>query len=165
MSRATVRSAVAAWFSPPNVAGLNYVYSAWPKKIDGEKFRSGSGQPSGAVGVVHINAESEQRIGMGGPFAGQFIGRKIVTYDVSLNVRVHSVELRLEDAMAFYDQVFDAAKARIRSDQSLGQGIAVIFQAGETTLTGEHGEPEVMSDGATAIWGRLNFTVEEVITA
>ena len=161
MSRATVRKAVSDFFQPPAVSGLNYVFTSYPKRITGEQFRYGqaAGTKSGAVGVVHIISEREERIAIGGATSG----KKWVHYTVEMQVYCHSVELLAEDAMAFFDSVIDGVKAHLRSDRWLND-YPVIFEAGERELAGYYGDPKVTGDGASEIWGAVRFEVSEVLT-
>jgi hypothetical protein len=161
MSRATVRSAVQTFFDPPAVSGLNAVYTSFPKRIPGGDFRKGqpSGTKSGAVGVVHILTEREERIAIGGATSG----KKWVHYTVELQVYCHSIETHAETAMDFFDSVIDGVKTHLRSDRWLND-YPVIFEAGERELSGYYGEPRVLNDGASEIWGAVRFEVSEVLT-
>ena len=161
MSRATVRSAVANYFAPPAVAGLNKVFTSTPKRIEGTWFRYGqpAGTKSGAVGVVFIRSEAEDRIAIG----GEHSGKKMVRYVVELQVYMHSLQPHSEDAMADFDTVIDNVKAYLRADRRLND-YPIIFEAGEAYLDGEYGEPRVVLDGATEIWGAVRFEVSEVLT-
>lgn len=161
MSRATIRSAVTAFFQPPAVTGLNKCYSSFPKRIPGPDFRYGqpSGTKSGAVGVTHIIDEREERIAIGGATSG----KKWVHYTVELQVFCHSLETHAETAMDFFDSVIDGVKARLRSDRWLAD-YPIIFEAGERELVGVYGEPRVLNDGASEIWGSVRFEVSEVLT-
>jgi hypothetical protein len=161
MSRATIRAAVVAFFQPPAVSGLNTVYSAFPKRITGPDFRNGqsAGTASGCVGVIDITSSREERIAIGGATSG----KKWVHYTVDLHLFCHSIELHSETAMAFFDGVVDAVKTKLRSDRWLNDYPAV-FEAGERELIGRYGEPKVLNDGATEIWGSITFEVSEVIT-
>lgn len=161
MSRASVRSDVAAFFAPPAVPGLNTIYTSFPKRIPGQDFRAGqpSGTKSGAVGVVHITGEVEERIAIGGATSG----KKWVHYTVELQVFCHSIETHAETAMAFFDTVIDGVKAHLRSDRWLND-YPTVFEAGERELAGYYGEPQVLADGASEIWGGVRFEVSEVLT-
>ena len=161
MSRASVRAAVTTFFQPTAVTGLNRVYSSMPKRIPGTDFRYGqaAGTKSGAVGLVQIVAENEERIAIGGATSG----KKWVHYTVELQVYCHSIEMHAEDAMAFFDSVIDDVKATLRSDRWLND-YPVIFEAGERSLVGIYGEPKVLADGASEIWGAVQFEVSEVLT-
>jgi hypothetical protein len=162
MSRTTVRATVASFLSPPNVAGLNKVFTAAPKRVEGTWFRYGqpAGTFSGGIAVVNIVAEREERIALGGEHGG----KKWIHYEVSLDIFFHSVQRRSEDAMTDFDTLIDNIKTRIRADRRLGND-AVIFESGERYLDGEYGEPRVLQDGATEIWGSIRFEVSEVITS
>lgn len=161
MSRATVRAAVQAYFEPPAVTGLNKLFSALPKRIEGTWFRYGkpAGTLSGCVGVVHIVGESEERIAIG----GEHSGKKWVHYEVQLQVFQHSLQRHAEDAMNDFDTVMDNIKALLRADRRLDD-YPVIFEAGEKYLEGEYGEPKVLADGSTEIWGAVRFEVSEILT-
>jgi hypothetical protein len=132
-----------------------------PKRIPGTDFCYGqaAGTKSGAVGLVQIVAENEERIAIGGATSG----KKWVHYTVELQVYCHSIEMHAEDAMAFFDSVIDDVKATLRSDRWLND-YPVIFEAGERSLVGIYGEPKVLADGASEIWGAVQFEVSEVLT-
>lgn len=161
MSRATVRAAILSFFAPPAVPGLNTLYSAHPKRISGPDFRAGqpAGTQSGAVGVVFLSGENEKRIAIG----GEHSGKKRVFYQAEIQVFMHSIHSKSEDAMADFDAVIDGVKARLRSDRRLDDW-PVIFEAGEGSLSGAYGEPRVLQDGSTEIWGSVQFEVSEVLT-
>jgi len=162
VSRATVRAAVAEFFAPTAVVGLNAVYTSFPKRIPGGQFRLGqpAGTKSGSVGVVNIVSEREERIAIGGATSG----KKWVHYTVELQVYCHSIETHSEAAMDFFDGVIDGVKTRLRSDRWLND-YPVIFEAGERELNGYYGEPKTLADGATEIWGGISFEVSEVLTS
>lgn len=161
MSRSTVRNAVVKYFEPPTVPGLNKIYSAAPKRIEGPSFRFGQppGTESGAVGVVHLVNEYEERIAIG----GEHSGKKWVHYTVEIQVFLHSVHRLSEDAMTDFDAVIDGIKTALRADRRLNDW-PVIFEAGEKALEGEYGEPRVQQDGSTEIWGAVRFEVSEILT-
>lgn len=161
MSRATVRAACAAYFTPTAVAGLNTVYTAHPKRIPGPAFRDGqpAGTKSGCCGVIHIDSETEERRAIGGATSG----KKWVHYTVEIQLFCHSVEQHSEAAMDFFDSVVDNVKAHLRANRTL-DNYPVIFEAGEEELVGIYGEPKVLNDGATEIWGAVRFVVSEFLT-
>lgn len=142
MSRAEVRSAVANFFAPPAVAGLNTVYRSEPKIIQGQDFFAGAaaGIGTGAVGVVHIERESEQRRALGGATSG----KKRIDYDVAMIIRFRSDLVSGTAAMDAYDTMIDGIKTRLRSDRQLNAA-GTIFSAGEA---GEQGgsDIEIISD-------------------
>lgn len=161
MSRQVVRAACAAYFTPGSIAGLNAVFTSHPKRIAGPDFRKGqpAGTKSGAVGVIYIDSETEERRGIGGATSG----KKWVHYTVEMQVFSHSVEQHSENAMDFFDTVIDNIKAKLRADRTLND-YPVIFEAGEEQLDGIYGEPRVLNDGATEIWGAVRFVVSEFLT-
>jgi hypothetical protein len=108
---------------------------------------------------VQIVSEREERIAIGGPTSG----KKWVHYTVELDVFCHSIETHAETAMGFFDSVIDGVKARLRSDRWLDD-YPVIFEAGERSLIGLYGEPKVLADGSSEIWGAVQFEVSEVLT-
>jgi hypothetical protein len=160
MSRATVRRAVSVYFEPPTVPGLNKVFTSMPKRIEGTWFRYGqpAGTYSGAVAIVNIESEQEQRIAIGGEHSGW----KRVSYTVALDLYQHSIQRLAEDAMTDFDALVDNVKAALRAERRL-EDYPVIFEAGEKFLDGEYGEPKVLADGSTEIWGTVRFEVSEVI--
>lgn len=162
MSRQTVRAAVASYFAAPAVSGLNKVFTSMPKRIEGTWFRYGqpAGTKTGAVAFVHLVSENEERRSIGGEHAGQ----KWVHYEVELQIYCHSIQAHSEDAMADFDTVIDNVKALLRADRRLDD-YPVIFEAGEKYLDGQYGEPKVLGDGATEIWGAVRFEVSEFIIA
>lgn len=161
MSRATVRAAIRDYFIPPTVPGLNTIYTAAPKRIEGTAFRAGqpAGTESGAVGVIHLVDEWEERIAIG----GEHSGKKWVHYTVEMQIFLHSVRRRSEQAMDDFDEVVDNFKAALRADRRLNDW-PIVFEAGEKSLEGEYGEPRVLQDGSTEIWGAVRFEVSEILT-
>ena len=160
VSRQTVRAAVYAWFAPPNVAGLNTLYTAKPKIITAQDFRRGqpAGTKTGTVGVVNVTRSTEQRIALGGAFSGW----KQVSYVVEIQVYCHSTQQKAEDAQDDFDAMFDALVARLRADRTLG---STVWEAGEDALEGQFGEPAVVSGSATERWAALRFVVIEQVQA
>jgi len=160
MSRAQVRQAVVDFFAPPAVPYLSTIYKATPKRVPGPEFRNTlpSGTYSGAIAIVNLVAENEERIAIG----GEHNGRKWVHYEVALEVKLHSIHTHSEDAMTDFDALIDAIKTKLRSDRRLAND-GVVFEAGERYLDSEYAEPEVMNDGSTIIWGIVRFEVSEVL--
>jgi hypothetical protein len=165
ISRAEVRSALATFFSPPAVAGLNKVYRAEPKVIQGQDFFAGAatGVGTGAVGVVHIEKESESRRALGGATSG----KKRIDYEVAMILRFRSDLTSGTAAMDAYDTMVENFKVKLRSDRTIGSG--VVFSAGEA---GEQGGPdiEIISDlpvkegQVVHIWTACRFKVVQWIT-
>ena len=159
MGRATVRSAVTDWFAPPNVAGLNAVYTSQPKKIEGSEFFAAAGAGSGAVAYVYIEDEREIRTHVGGPTSG----KKRVDYTVAIVVQFRSTKPKGEDAMADYDALLDAVHSRIRADRTFGS--ASLLQVGEGSFGVQMSHDLPRKDGeTTVIWGAVRFQATEVLT-
>jgi hypothetical protein len=163
MSRATIRNAVATYFAAPAVTGLNKVFTAHPKRIEASWYRYGqpAGTYSGGVAIVAILSETEERRGIGGATSG----KKWVHYEVQLEVFMHSIQRHSETAMADFDTLMDNIKDKLRADRYLNAYPSVVFEAGEMYLDGVYGEPRVLQDGSTEIWGAIRFEVSEFINA
>jgi hypothetical protein len=167
MSRKSVRLAVAAWFAPPNIAGLNTVFTAEPRKITDADYMAGTaaGTASGAVAYPFIEQEHETQ----NAFTGDSPTGKFLYYRVALVLRFCSNRKQMESAQDDFDDIVERVKARIRSDKGMGGAVWQIGQ-GDT-----HGAPdiEVVADlpktrlkggtGAVEIWGLVRFLVVESI--
>lgn len=172
MSRATVKTALAAWIAPPIVTGVNLVRTAFPTFIDGGSFIADPGLGTGAVVVLHITADHEERVAMGGPASGY----KRIHYDLDLHIfhLSYLTDSETQDASELADAAFDetveALKVRLRADRTWGTGANAtsggfapgIFQAGEEQLSGRYGIPGLVG-GALATWAVITTTVSEFI--
>jgi len=158
VTRATARDAVATWIAPPNVAGLNTVFTSWPKLIEGADFTADQppGTASGTVAVVHIVHEDEQRIAFGGEHGGW----KRVTYTITVQLFHRSLEPDAADAQDHLDAVVDALKERIRADRTLGS--PDVWQAAEESFTGDYGVPDLSND-AIETWASISFALTEML--
>lgn len=168
MSRAEVRIAVQNYLKPPAVAGLNTVFRSEPKIVQGQEFFTGAaaGVGYGAVGIIHIEAEREERRSIGGAFSG----KKRIDYDVALIVRFRSDLVSAEAAMDAYDALIENIKARLRANGRQLNSPSTIFQAGEgDTLGGS--DIDVISDlpqkegQVVHIWSAVRFKVIQWITS
>lgn len=142
-TRAAARAAIAAWFAPPNVAGLNTIYRAEPRVIPTNAYFAGTvpGTRTGAVGVIHILSKHEQREAMGGAHGGI----KRVDYECALELVVYSSQRTAEQAADDFDALTDAVESRLRADRTLGS--ADVWQAGEKDIDIEYFQPHL-----TAQW-------------
>jgi hypothetical protein len=152
VSRNSVRTGVAAYLT--GVAGLQTIFRAVPRQVAALAYTPGAGNPSGAVGVVYIVAEREQRIAT---------GWKLVHYDVELHLFARSIEPDAQVAADWFDALVDAVKTRLRADHTLG---GRFWTAAEGNLTeefdivGTYGEPTL--DGTVIeTWGSVGFHVLE----
>lgn len=164
MSRASIRADVTAFLQPPAVAGLNLILRSQPKDLSGAYFGSGApGESSGAIGVVFVRGQHDRVEAMDG--AG---GQRLTTYTVEVQVFHRSVQPTAEAAMDDFDAVIDAACTRLRSDPSLGLGVAQaqtvgLISAAYESLDVEFGEPEMaeVDSGWIDTWAVIRFTVLE----
>ena len=172
MSRASVRAGIAAFLSPPNVAGLNEVYPSLPVVQPGEMFFSQPGQKSGAAAFIFIEHERERRMSL-----PAYRANKMVVYEVAVVVNFFWITAggvggMAQDpgvqAMEAYDSIVDALKARIRSDLTMG---GTFFSAGDGAELGQDdlqldSDLPVLVDGSNiGIRASLRITGSEVIQA
>jgi len=127
MGRASVRAAIAAYFTPASLAGLTTTYAAPPKEIPAQAFGLSAGSGSGAVLIVHLTDEDESRIALGGAHDGG----KFDTHHIAIELMFQSVKSDAIAAQADHDALIDAFMTLFRADRTLGTGGVPIFQAGE----------------------------------
>lgn len=171
MSRKSVRNAVAAYFAPPVIPGLNTVFRAPVREVEGQQFFTGQGgDQSGAVAYVAVAYETDHRMSV-----PRVTGIKRATYRVALSILFRStlVDTKdgdsdpLEAVQDACDDIIDAIKARLRADATLG---GTVFSAGEG---GERGADDIeitsflprLIGNTTMQWTVLYFVVTEIITA
>jgi len=152
MGRATVRAAVAAWFAPANVAGLNSTFAARPKDIPGTAFNLGGNNGSGSVLIVHLTDDSEVRTAVGGAHSGE----KFNTHHIALEVIFQSVKVDAIAAHADHDALIDALMVQIRADRTFGTNGNPIWQAGE-------GAEGIKVQLAEPVLGKQNIIINAVI--
>lgn len=165
MSRATIRDAIIDYFAPAGVSsitGVANIFRSWPRIVQPEQIIQ-AGAKAGAVAVVVLERDFEERVALGGATSG----KKRITYQCRLDVKFRAVfdeDESGEKAMDAFDLVIDAIKAKLRTDRTLAAP-SVVFQAGEEPLMeGEYGDPVL--DGETIeIWGGVRFIVSEWITS
>lgn len=157
MSRGTARAGTAAWLGSGQVAGLNAVYTSFPKRLDGQAFTAGQppGTASGAVAVVFIAGEVESRLAIGGEHGGW----KRIDYTIQVHIFHRSTEPDAQAAMDSFDGVVEALKVRLRADRTMG---GVFWQEGELRLSGEYGEPQLLAQ-TTETWGQITFEATEMV--
>ncbi len=125
-TRATVRAAVADFFSDPPVEGLSKVHRSPPRMIGADEFYSGApaGSVGGAVALVHIDRQSEYRRAFGGATSGV----KQRSYLVLFFILARSSDADFEAANDSLDITLEAITSRLQGDRTLG---GRVFQAGE----------------------------------
>lgn len=159
MSRASVRAGIVSFLSTPQIAGLAQVYPSYPGQLGEQALGLSAGNGSGAYAIVDLGDDSEVRIAVGGLTAGI----KHVTYKVMIGLFFASFKPALQ-AMADYDTLLDALKARIRSDRTLGGSV---WQAGEGAgdLHTAADVPRANAKGGLTIWSALSVDVIEEIVS
>jgi len=159
--RAAVRSTLATFIGQPNVDGINQIFVAFPKRIDFQVNALPS-QLTRSVAVIHIEAERENRLAIGGATNGW----KRVDYTIAIQLFAHSLQRKSEDAMTDFDTVVDNLKAKLRSDHQFGDPSGtLVWQGAEPVINATFGEP-ISNDGtSTEIWATLTFDVTQMIQA
>ena len=162
MSRETVREAVANYLSGQSLQGVS-VYTAMPKETD--IVPALPGVQTTAILFPLTGNQNEKRLGM---------GKKQITYTVTLECVCFSTQPLAEDAQSDCDAIFELILDAIRADPSLGtlSTSNPILQAGEGDGVGSadlhlvQDMPVMADDGAGVhIWGHLSITAVEVVTA
>jgi hypothetical protein len=161
VGRKEARSVIANFISPPNVDGINQVFTSFPKRINFQ-VNSLPSQKSRCAAVIFIESEREERIAVGGATSGW----KRVDYQIAIQLFHHSVENSAEDAMDDFDNVIDALKNRIRSDHRFGDTSGtLVWQGAEPRIDTNYGEPTSSDGTATEIWAQVRFDVTQMIQA
>ena len=165
MSRQTVRSAIASFFTPATVTNLAAIH-AYPAKVTNEgEFVLPSGSGWGAVVFVQLGPQKEKRIALGGPASGI----KWRTYQAILICIYRSSDPKSEDVGLACDQFLDSVVARLQSDRKIGS--TVVFQAGEGNETGgddievDASLPRTLHGGVTQVFATVRFQVAEMLYA
>lgn len=159
MGRATVRAGAAAFLDAPNVAGLVKVHPAKPRNGFGSSIQFDEVTPSGAEGYIHIESVDEVRAAN---------GRKNLLYVLALVGLFRTSRMDAEAAVADYDAVVDAIKARLRVKSAGnvlgGTADPAIYNAAERLLQDETDLPPDAPLTGDA-WFRVRFDVSEMIPA
>ena len=159
MSRATVRTAVAAYLDTPAVTGLRKVHKAKPLRFDTAEVRFDGDQRSSAHGYVHIESVAERRAAT---------GKRYLDYTVGLVCHWrtrHTGPTGGQDRMDDLDALVEAIKARLRTKPVLGgTADAAIFDAAESLLQDTTDIPQDEAVGQSC-WFVVRFNVDEMITA
>jgi hypothetical protein len=159
--RAAVRSTIATFIGQPNVQGINQVFTSFPKRIDFQK-NSLPSQLSRCAAVIHIEAERENRLAIGGATNGI----KQVDYTVVIQLFHHSSERNAEDAMADFDNTVENLKEKLRSDHQFGDPSGVlVWQGAEPKIDITFGEPASMDGTSIETWASVRFDVTQMIQA
>ena len=161
VGRAQVRETLFNFIQPPQVDGINQVFTAMPKRIDFQVNALPS-QPSRVAAVIFIESETETRIAVGGATNGW----KRIDYTVVIQLFQHSLSRSAEDAMNDFDYTIDALKVRLRSDHNFGDPNGyLVWQGAEPIIDVSYGEPLSQNGASIETWASMRFTVTQMIQA
>jgi hypothetical protein len=161
VGRKQARDTIATFITPPNVDGINQVFTSFPKRIDFQVNALPS-DISRCAAVVFIESEREDRLAIGGAYNGV----KRIDYQIAIQLFHHSMQRNSEDAMNDFDTVIDNLKDRLRSDHNFGDSSGVlVWQAAEPVITTSYGEPMTTQGGSIETWAVVRFDVTQMIQA
>ena len=159
--RTGVRSTLYTYLKNANIAGLNQIFTSFPKRIN---YQVGSqpGQLSRAAVVIFIQSEREKRIAVGGATNGW----KQVDYTVVLQIFHHSLQRDAVASMTDFDTLVDNIKTTLRADHRFGDTSGtLVWQGAEPGIDTLYGEPITSDNGATETFAEIRFDVTEMIQA
>lgn len=161
VGRAQVRQTLYNFIEPPQVDGINQVFTSLPKRIDFQ-INALPSQPSRVAAVIFIESETETRIAVGGATNGW----KRIDYTVIIQLFQHSLSRSAEEAMDDLDYVIDALKVRLRSDHTFGDPSGIlVWQGAEPLIDVTYGEPMSQNATSTETWASMRFIVTQMIMA
>jgi hypothetical protein len=161
VGRAQDRQTLYNFIEPPQVDGINQVFTSLPKRIDFQVNALPS-QPSRVAAVIFIESETETRIAVGGATNGW----KRIDYTVVIQLFQHSLSRSAEEAMDDLDYVIDALKVRLRSDHTFGDPSGIlVWQGAEPLIDVTYGEPMSQNATSTETWASMRFIVTQMIMA
>lgn len=147
MSRATIRTGIAAFFGGPvyddqariyrptvlAASGLAGVRPYWTRRFEDADYTSSlpPGALMGAVMCVHMPNQAEKRVAMGGVTTGI----KSLTTSVELWLFHLAAAPYPEDAQAHLDDLLDAVVNRIHGDRTLGKSVVEAGEGGSEIRT------------------------------
>jgi len=159
--RAAVRQTLAEFITPPNIDGINQVFTSFPKRINFE-VNSLPSDISRCAAVIFIESETENRLAIGGAHSGV----KRINYSINIQLFHHSKQRNAEDAMNDFDAVIDNLKTRLRSDHQFGDTTGnLVWQGAEPVITISYGEPMASNGTTTETWASVRFEVTQMIQA
>ena len=160
--RTGVRATLYNWLNTGNIAGLNQIFTSFPKRINFQA-NSQAGQLSRSAVVIFIQSERETRLAIGGATSGW----NRVDYSIVLQVYQHSLERDSVAAMTSFDTLIDAIKARLRADHNFGDPTGtLVWQGAEPVINCTYGEPSsVEGSPATETFAEIQFDVTEMVQA
>jgi hypothetical protein len=163
MSRATVRSAIAAFFAPPAVAHLDVMYAWAPAPFLNKAANLAFPTNAHDLGwaILFFDQDTEIRLGTSNGSGGC----KEMRYAVRLEL-VYRSRSDAEKAQAEFDDFLDSLRARIRTNRQLGAP-SVIFEAGEGEfgIQGEYREPQMIpTSRLVTCQASVRFDVTEMVS-
>lgn len=159
--RAQVRQTLYNWIEPPQVDGINQVFTSLPKRINFQVNALPSQQTRTAA-VIFIESETENRIAVGGATNGW----KRIDYTVVIQLFTHSTARSAEEAMEQLDYTIDQLKQRLRSNHRFGdENGYLVWQGAEPVIDVAYGEPLSQDGTSTEMWSSMRFTVTQMIQA
>jgi len=168
VGRAQVRQTLYNFIQPPQVDGINQVFTSLPKRIDFQ-INALPNQQSRVAAVIFIESETETRIALGGfngADNGIHAGWKRVDYTVVIQLFQHSLSRSAEEAMDDFDYVIDALKQRLRSSHTLGDPTGtLVWQGAEPMIDVIYGEPLSQNGTSIETWASMRFMVTQMIQA
>ena len=161
VGRAQVRQTLYNFISPPQVDGINQVFTSFPKRIDFQ-INALPSQQSRVAAVIFIETETESRLAIGGATNGW----KRIDYTVVIQLFQHSLSRSPEESMDDFDYVIDSLKQRLRSDHNFGDSSEIlVWQGAEPIIDVTYGEPMSQNATSTETWASLRFIVTQMIQA
>lgn len=161
VGRVQVRSTLYNFIQPPNVGGINQVFTSFPKRINFQE-NAFPGQASRVAAVLFIESETETRIAVGGATNGW----KRIDYSVVIQLFQHSLSRSPEEAMDDLDMTIDNLKQKLRSDHNFGDPTGIlVWQGAEPIIDVAYGEPLSQNGTSTETWASLRFVVTQMIQA
>jgi hypothetical protein len=161
VGRAQVRQTLYNFIYPPQVDGINQVFTSMPKRIDFQVNALPS-QQSRVAAIIFIESETESRIAVGGATNGW----KRIDYTVVIQLFQHSLSRTAEEAMEDFDYVIDALKVKLRSDHRFGDSNGyLVWQGAEPVIDVSYGEPLSQKGTSIETWASVRFTVTQMIQA
>jgi hypothetical protein len=167
MSAELVQTAVANYIIAANVPKLFTVFAVPPFDFEdiNQNTLTPAGQTTSGVGVVYTDSDHEEGADTSFDGAG---GRRVVTYQISLEVMFWDVSGNYQAAAAAYDAAITAIKTALRTDPQLGTattsgwaGNGEIIQAAYSQLHVERGRPVLLGEGnAPTRWAGIQFPVQ-----
>lgn len=167
MTAELVQAAVASYVTAAGIPNLSQVYAVPPFDLADVPWDTITvpGSTSAAVGIVFVDSDDDEGADTSFDGAG---GRRVCTYEVSLEVMLWDVSGVFATAAANYDAMVTAIKIALRTDPQLGTattpgmaGNNQIIQAAYSRLHVERGRPVRLGDGdAPARWAAIQFPVQ-----